>query len=268
MIAGRSAFIEEGRRPDMKLGNVCIAMAVLLAVTVGVAPAVAQNYEILSKSRNPDEIVSVLTERLHLSEDQQERVRSIVTEDFEKREALRKKYKTDDSTDELSLLIELRRLTRDTEGRIEEILTEEQMGAYRGLKGEYLAKAQKEARAKVTDETILMMKERLQLTEEQADLVLPIIDQAMKERRALMERMRGQRGGAGGMERGDPSAMQQMRKEFQRIDERTEAQLSKILTQKQMEEYRQIKKEQRDRMRRRMPSRMGGRGDRREGSIQ
>ena len=236
-------------------------MAALFAMIFGaVAPAIGQNYEILSSTKNPDEIVSALKERLELSKDQEENIRSIIVEDFEKRDVLKKKYAEDDSTDELSLLIEQRRLTKQTEGRIEEILTEEQMAAYEAFKEEYLAKAQREARARITDEAILIMKERLQLTEEQADIVLPIIDQAMKERQAMMQKFRG----GGG--RGDMSAMRGMREEMERIDERTEERLSKILTEEQMEEYKKIKEEQRDKMRERMRSQMGGRRGSKGGS--
>lgn len=230
-------------------------MAALFAmIFAAVAPAIGQNYEILSSTKNPDEIVSALKERLQLSKDQEERIRSIILEDFEKRDVLKKKYAEDDSTDELSLLIEQRRLTKETEGRIEEILTEEQMAAYEIFKEEYLAKAQREARARITDEAILIMKERLQLTEEQADIVLPIIDQAMKERQAIMQKFRG---GGGG--RGDMSATRGMREEMERIDERTEERLSKILTEEQMKEYKKIKEEQRDKMRERMRSQNDGR---------
>lgn len=243
-------------------GISALMLALLLAAVSMAYQVAAQNYEILSKDKSPEEIVSALKERLQLTEEQEQEIRSIIEDDFKKLNDLKEKYSEDNSTDELSLLIEVRRLRKETEDRIEAVLTEEQMEGYRKLQGEYLAKVQREARNKITDDWILEMKERLDLTEEQADLVLPILDEARKQRQAMMEKFRGQgRGGMGpgGVGRGDMSAMREMREEMQRLDEQTEQRLAKILTEKQMDEYRKIKKEQRERMRERMRGEMGRR---------
>ena len=82
------------------------------------------------------------------------------------------------------------------------------------------------------------MKERLALSEEQAAKVGPIIDESIKKRREVIKQQREQGFGRGGS----------MRNALQAIQEDTEQQLDAVLTEKQMEEYRQIQKEQRQKM--------------------
>jgi hypothetical protein len=243
-----------------------LAAGLLLAPWI---PVLGQSYEVLSSGRSAEDVLAILTERLDLNENQVNEIRIILEEGEKKRVGLKEKYSADDSTDEMSLLIETRRLIKSTEKRITAVLSEEQAVRYAQLHDEYLANAQKEARSKITDEMILHMKERLELTEEQADLVLPILDEDMRARRELMEKYRGEtRGGPGG---GPPSGRgggmaggSEMRAEMERLDERTESRLAKVLTEEQMEEYRKMKEEQRrmmrDRMRNRGSGGPGGRG--------
>ena len=91
---------------------------------------------------------------------------------------------------------------------------------------------------KPSEHPFAAMKERLNLTEEQAAKVGPIIDESTNKRRNMMQQQREQGFGRGGA----------MRHELQIIQEDTEQQLAAVLTEKQMEEYRRIQHERRREM--------------------
>jgi len=80
-----------------------------------------------------------------------------------------------------------------------------------------------------------VLKERLNLSEEQATKVGPIIEESIKKRRHAIRQQREQRLGRDGS----------MREELRAIQEDTERRLREILTDKQMEEYRQMEHERR-----------------------
>ena len=82
------------------------------------------------------------------------------------------------------------------------------------------------------------MKERLNLTDEQAAKVGSIINESRRKRRDVRQQQKEQGFGRGGS----------MRDEFRAIQEDTEKQLEAVLTEKQMEEYRRIQKKRRQEM--------------------
>ena len=100
---------------------------------------------------------------------------------------------------------------------------------------------------KAPDQIILEMKERLNLTEEQAVQFHPIMEESIEKRHALVQNYRGK--GLRGM--------RSLRNEMQELREKTEKQLETILTETQMEEFRKMQDEQRKKMRDKIRS--GGR---------
>ena len=97
------------------------------------------------------------------------------------------------------------------------------------------------------EEILAMMKERLNLTEEQEAKVKPIIEEQCEARDEIIAKFKGQ-----GRE-----SRRSMRSELQAHQEVTEEKLSAVLTEEQLEEYRKIQEEQRQRMREQTKERMG-----------
>lgn len=94
------------------------------------------------------------------------------------------------------------------------------------------------------------VQERLQLTDEQAGQVRPILQEGMQQRRALLQQFQEAHGG-----RRYRQALRRLRKNLQQIQEETEAKLRPVLTEEQMTEYRQIQDERRARLREEMRQR-------------
>lgn len=98
---------------------------------------------------------------------------------------------------------------------------------------------------KTANEFISVMKTRLNLTEKQEIQVYPIIHKEFEKRREIFERHRGQ----------GPQGMQSLKNEMQELQITTEKKLEKILTQEQMKEYRKLRDEERQKLRKNMPNR-------------
>jgi hypothetical protein len=101
-----------------------------------------------------------------------------------------------------------------------------------------------------------MMSQRLQLTEEQRVLVEPILMAQFEHSRAIMEKYGFSPENNSG-EKLDMRKMKAMSKELQPIRKQAERELSAVLTDQQMTEYRDIQEENRARMRREIQRRMG-----------
>ena len=98
---------------------------------------------------------------------------------------------------------------------------------------------------KTANEFISVMKTRLNLTEKQEIQVYPIIHKEFEKRREIFERHRGQ----------GRQGMQSLKNEMQELQITTEKKLEKILTQEQMKEYRKLRDEERQKLRKNMPNR-------------
>lgn len=85
------------------------------------------------------------------------------------------------------------------------------------------------------------LKDRLQLDDEQVEQIRPIITDAAAKRHAIMERYRSQ----------GRSGMAAARKEMETLREETESRLGEILSAEQMTVFRELREEQRQRMRKR-----------------
>ncbi len=100
-------------------------------------------------------------------------------------------------------------------------------------------------------ERVQEMVQRLELTDDQLAALEPIIRESMESRRAIMESY-----GLGDGQRPSPRKLRGMRGEMQEVQEATQAEVSEILSDEQMDEYLAIQEERRDEMRAEMRSRM------------
>ena len=110
--------------------------------------------------------------------------------------------------------------------------------------------------AQAMDDQLAMMSQRLQLTEEQQVLVEPILMAHFEDSRAIMESYGFSPKGASGKKL-DMRKMKAMSEELQPIRTQAERELSAVLTDEQMTEYREIQDENRAKMRGEIQRRMG-----------
>jgi Spy/CpxP family protein refolding chaperone len=92
---------------------------------------------------------------------------------------------------------------------------------------------------KSPDQTIAEMKSRLGLTEDQEAQIRPILEDESVKRHAIIERYQGQ----------GRQGRSSLRNELQQLRASTEHRFESILTKAQMEEYRKMQEEARQRMR-------------------
>lgn len=204
------------------------------------------------RDRTPDRAVKEFKKLLDLNEEQEARITTIVYEHFAKRDSFLALYPEETETDRLSLLVEMRRVWDDTDMLVEAVLEEDQLEEYREFKKELKKNAREFAYDSVSEAAIKDMIEKLDLTDEQADRVIPILRKSNHRRRKLLEDAR--QGGRG--------AMQSARSQLETIDGETEEQLESILTEEQMKKYKKILEEQRQERRERMREQRGGRNGR------
>ena len=96
---------------------------------------------------------------------------------------------------------------------------------------------------KTAAEFISDLRTRLNLTQEQETQIRPIIEKEFTKRHEIIEKSMGQ--GPGGME--------SLKNKMQELQNNTEKELEKILTQEQMNEYRKLLDDERQNMRKHRP---------------
>ena len=193
--------------------------------------------------KSADEIMLTLTERLDLTPEQAESVRPIIEDKVINHNEIR--GRTD--TERKAHRAEMRKLRWNTEIRLSEILTDEQVDKYLELKQEQRKKFKKgkhrggwmkKGMHKTPEQVIERLCTRLDLTEEQEVQAGPIIKESIDKRRLVFDKYREQ-----GLK-----IKQAMRGEMQGIGDATHAELSTILSDEQMEEFNAMKEEKRARM--------------------
>ncbi len=108
-----------------------------------------------------------------------------------------------------------------------------------------------EAKARMNDQVRATM-ERLELTQEQQEVVRPIIENNMRQRLAVLEKhgidpAELQQGKRPGMR-----TMRKLRSDMERLGKATEKQLGEVLTDDQMATWKALEEERRDQMRKQM----------------
>jgi predicted transcriptional regulator len=240
------------KKETAKMKKVTTLAALAAALLLIAAGLILQPYSAEARGpfgtpRSADEIVQILTDRLALTDDQVEAIQPIIEEKVQRMNEVRELR----GTDRQAARAEMQKLRWDTEQKLNEILTDEQIDKYLEYRQEQRGKAgigksrggrMGKGFNRTPEEVIERMTYRLNLTEDQATDVEPIIEDSLEKKREVFEKYSSQ----------GQSARQDMRDEMQAIGDETEAQLATILTDEQMETLRTIREEKRARMETRM----------------
>jgi hypothetical protein len=193
--------------------------------------------------KSADEIMQTLTERLDLTPEQIEAVRPIIEEKVMKHNEIR--GKTD--TGRKAHRAEMRKLRWNTEIRLSEILTDEQVDKYLELRqeqrkefrsGKHRGGWMKKGMHRTPEQALEHLRSRLDLTEEQAAQAEPIIQESIEKRRAVFEKYREQ----------GQKVKQAIRSEMQAVGDATHTALEAILNDEQVEKLNTMKEEKRARL--------------------
>jgi len=88
------------------------------------------------RQADPEQIMSVLKNRLGLTPEQETQVGPIITDQIEKRRAVFEKYKEQGRGNKREMRSEMRAIRKDVESRLGTILTPEQMETFRKFQDE------------------------------------------------------------------------------------------------------------------------------------
>ena len=209
--------------------------------------------------RSPERIVSQLSERLDLTDEQQKLLAPIIEEGFNRHRKTREKY----GKQERELRRAERKERRDVENGVAEqlasILTAGQMEEYQKLKDDRRSHRREGARrhgrgegrrgsGMSPDRALMHLSEKLDLTAEQEDRLLPIIEESFEQRREFFESL-------GSQEVIERSAVRRQMEDFAAG---LEEQAAAVLTAEQMEDFRKVQEERHSMKGERFP--FGGRG--------
>jgi len=190
-----------------------------------------------------DEMMQTLTERLSLTPEQVEAVRPIIEEKLAKQDEIR--GRTD--TDRKARRAEMRKLRWNTEIRLGEILTDEQVDRYLDLKqeqrkgftrGKHHGGWMQRGLHREPEQVIERLRTKLDLSEEQAMQAAPVIKESLEKRRAVYDKYREE-----GLKERDA-----MRAEIQAIRDETHAKLAPILDDEQNERFNAMKQQRHEHM--------------------
>ncbi len=195
--------------------------------------------------KSPDQIVEHLTERLDLTDEQVLAVQDVIEEKVLKMKAIKSKTGSDRETTRAGMM----KLKWDTEIKLNEILTDEQIEKYLELRhdkrGKFRGKRMGKGFGRTPEQVIEHMTNRLDLTPEQAAEITPIIEESIEKKKTVFEKYGGIR--------------QEIRSEMETIHDETEVELSSILTDEQIEDLRAFRDKRRAKMDKHMnrPGHMG-----------
>ena len=174
-------------------------------------------------------VMKRLSKELDLTEQQRHAFEKIVEESEVKILALRRQYLPEiKAIMDRSFELMKDKLNSKQQKRLEELKERLENRHAKALINSVLTK-------KRPGQIILDLKERLNLTEEQATKVRPIVEMNIKRLREIVEEYRGQ----------DRPKLPSLRREIREIQRSTEKGLADILTEEQMETYRKRQEEER-----------------------
>jgi hypothetical protein len=174
-------------------------------------------------------VMKRLTNRLDLTEEQRIEIEKIVKESQSRIYAIRRKY-----------LPEIREISDESFALIKENLNPEQKEKlaklHKKLKDRHAKAFIQSIQTEESPEQVLSkMKEQLNLNEKQVRTAQPVIEESIKDRRAIIQRYKEK----------DRPDFHSLRREIRERQGSLEKRLSQILTAKQMQKYRDIQKEER-----------------------
>ena len=172
-----------------------------------------------------DQLMMVLKQRLDLRDDQAETVRSLLPEHLKKLRGVLVEYSSGSAVALPGLLTEFEG-TRDAfRDRLAPIFTEDQMKELAVLRKE----VDESIRNTICDERIASLKTRLELSDDQAVTIRPILLDDLKRKRELISFHSSGDGG--------PRTRRALWPEVQKVQEETEKRLAGVVTPDQMKEY-------------------------------
>lgn len=186
-------------------------------------------------------LMKKMSHQLDLTKEQEAKIEKIMEQTHRDISAFRERYhpEFEKIMDESFALIK-ETLDEEQKTKLDEF--QEELKKRRGRMGPP-GMHRKHLSRKSPEHLLAAMKEHLELSEEQAAKVGPIIHESVKRRREVIQRQREEGFAMGGS----------MRNELRAIREDTEKQLEAVLTVKQMEEFRYIQKKRRRKMFPEMP---------------
>ena len=169
-------------------------------------------------------IIKRLANRLDLTESQQTDIKALFDDYNERVFDIRSRY-----------LPEIKKINDQTFSLLREELSDEQKGKMDRLQKRVDRMHKRVPFRRGRDDRtprqfFTMLRERLKLTQEQADRIHPIIAECAGRKEAMFEKYRGM----------DQIERFQLRQEMDRVDAQTEEKLAKILSEDQLEAYRNL----------------------------
>ncbi len=213
----------------------------MIALGIVMQPFSAEARGPFGMQKSPEQIVERLTDRLSLTDEQILAIQPIIEEKVEKMNEIRAKR----GTDKQASRIEMQKLSWDTEIKLNDILTEEQIETYLELRQEHRGRFSRgKSRGDrmgrgfnmTPDQVIERMTDRLNLTGEQAAAIEPVIKESLDKKRLIYDKYGEKRF----------QVKQAMRDEMQTAGDAAEAELSTILTEEQMEDLRAFRDQKRE----------------------
>jgi hypothetical protein len=194
--------------------------------------------------RSPERIVAHLSERLDLTAEQQALLTPIFKESFDRHREIEKKYGKQERELRRAARGERRAVESGIEGQLASVLTAEQMEEYQKLQDDRRSHRREGTRRhergkgmrgdRMSPDRMLMhLSERLDLSADQEDRFLPILEDTFDQRREISESMRGQ----------EVIERSAVRRQMEDLAVGLEEHAATVLTAEQMEEFRQIQEE-------------------------
>lgn len=183
----------------------------------------------------PGQILSDLKARLQLTEEQIAQLRPIMQNHSDRLRALIEQYKGQGITGLKSLQEELAPLRDEVNTRLGPILTETQKQELQAFYEELRDTVNETIRERIIAE----LSERLELAEEQAEQLLPILRDNIEQRRELVEKLREQ----------GRDGFQAFREGYQALQETTTERMKAILNAEQLRKIEAYQEELREKIR-------------------
>lgn len=218
----------------LTVGVILVFLVGALAGSLGTGLYLKHRMEHFAAGRPPhhirkDLLMKRLSHELNLTEEQRTEIEKIVTESETEISAIRRKYLPEikEITDQSFALMK-EQLNPDQREKLEEL--------HEQLKDRHAKAFIQSIETEETPEQVLSeMKERLNLSEEQATKVRPIIEGKIERLHNIVEKYRGQ----------DRPKIPSLKGEIRKLRTSTEKCLANILTEEQLEEYRKMQEEER-----------------------
>jgi len=231
----------------------------LIAAVFAFGPGLAQARGPFGPARSADQVLEQMKERLSLTEEQAAAIQPIIEDKVNRMNEIRENA----GTDRRGVRTIMQRIRWDTQVKLNEFLTDEQVdkylqlrqeqrrqmprGKFRGgkMRGGWMSRGANRTPGQVMER----LNARLDLTEEQSAALEPIIRESIDKRRAVFDKYREQ----------GQNVRQSIRAEMQSIGDETHDRMAAILTEEQIKELDDIREVKRARMDKRMnrPGTMG-----------